>query len=94
MGTYIIFSILVAFIVFLAYIVYNLLIKVEKYEDATIRQTSYLQRISDTIGDSKKHLESLDEKGTFQGEDEVGYFLTTYTGIKYSQHTYICPFIS
>lgn len=89
MQTYIIISILVAFIVFLSYIVYNLLIKVEKYEDAIMRQTNYLQRISDTIGDSKKHLEGLDEKGTFQGEDEVGYFFNSMKTIQEELNTYM-----
>jgi hypothetical protein len=88
MGTYIIISVLVALILFLAYIVYNLLLKVEKYEDVTIRQTSYLQRISDTIGDSKKHLQSLDEKGTFQSDDEVGYFFNSMKIIQEELNTY------
>ena len=48
--------------------------KVEKYEDAVTDQTSYLQNISNLIGESKKHLQSLDEKGVFQSDDEVGYF--------------------
>jgi CHASE3 domain sensor protein len=53
----------------------NLLIKVEKYEDITVDQTNYLQNISDLIKDSQKHLQSLDERGVFQSDDEVGYFL-------------------
>ena len=54
----------------------NLLIKVEKYEDVTVNQTSYLQNISNIINDSQKHLRNLDEKGIFEADDEVGYFLS------------------
>ena len=61
----------------------------EKYEDVTIRQTTYLQRISDTIGDSKKHLQSLDEKGTFQSDDEVGHFFNTMKIIQEELNTYM-----
>ena len=52
----------------------NLMVKVERYEDITVDQTEYLQSISDLVKDSQKHLQNLDEKGTFQSDDEVGYF--------------------
>ena len=51
---YIISGILVAIILFLSYIVRNLLMKVEKYEDVTADQTQYLQNISNVLGESKK----------------------------------------
>ena len=71
---YIISGILVGTLILSVYIIRNLLMKVEKYEDAVTDQTSYLQNISNLIGESKKHLQSLDEKGVFQSDDEVGYF--------------------
>ena len=71
---YIISGIIVAIFLILSYIIRNLLIKVEKYEDVTIDQTQYLQNISNLIGDSKKHLSKLDERGVFQSDDEVGTF--------------------
>jgi len=63
---YIISGVLVAFILFLVYIVYNLLMKVEKYEDVTVDQTKYLQRVSELIRDSKMHLQKLMRKGFFK----------------------------
>ena len=69
--TTIILSILV---VVLLIAVRNTLVKVEKYEDITFDQTKYLQNISLIINESQKHLKSLDEKGVFQSDDEVGYF--------------------
>ena len=71
---YIISGILVAIVIFLSYIIRNLLLKNEQYEDITIDQTQYLQRISQILRDSKKHLQRLDENGVFESDDEVGYF--------------------
>ena len=71
---YIVSGILVVIILFLSYIIRNLLLKNEKYEDVTVNQTTYLQAISNIIYDSQKHLKRLDENGVFQADDEVGYF--------------------
>ncbi len=88
---YIISGILVAIILFLSYIVRNLLVKVEKYEDVTADQTQYLQNISTTLGESKKHLQSLDEKGVFQSDDEVGYFFEQMKEVQNELDRYILP---
>lgn len=69
----------------------NLMIKVERYEDITVDQTRYLQNISNTIRDSQKHLKSLDEKGVFQGEDEVGYFFSQMINVQKELDQYMLP---
>ena len=71
---YIIIGILVAFFILLVYIINNLLKKVEKYEDVVQDQVQYLQNIANAVGEGQKHLKNLDQKGTFQSDDEVGYF--------------------
>ena len=71
---YIISGIIVGIIIILSYIIINLLKKVEKYEDITVEQANYMNNISNLIKDSQKHLKTLDEKGVFQSDDEVGYF--------------------
>jgi uncharacterized membrane protein (DUF106 family) len=88
---YIIVTILVAISGILSYIIRNLLIQVEKYEDITVDQTQYLQRISNLIGDSKKHLQKLDEKGTFQSDDEVGTFFTAMKNVQKELDKYMLP---
>ena len=60
---YIIIGILVAISGTLVYIIRNLMVKVEKYEDVTVDQTQYLQNISNIIGESNKHLQKKKEKG-------------------------------
>ena len=69
----------------------NLLIKVEKYEDVTVNQTSYLQNISNIINDSQKHLRNLDEKGLFEADDEVGYFFEQMKNVQKELNRYMLP---
>jgi len=84
----IILSILV---LILCIVIRNLLVKVEKYEDVTVDQTSYLRNISEVINDSKKHLNSLDEKGVFQSDDEVGYFFDQMKNVQKELDRYMLP---
>ena len=88
---YIISGILVGIIIILSYIIRNLLIKVETYEDITVDQTQYLQNISNLIGDSKKHLSKLDERGVFQSDDEVGYFFKQMQNVQKELDRYMLP---
>ena len=88
---YIIIGILVAISGTLVYIIRNLMVKVEKYEDVTVDQTQYLQNISNLIGDSKKHLSKLDERGVFQSDDEVGYFFNQMKLVQKELDRYMLP---
>ena len=88
---YVIIGILVAFSGTLVYIIRNLMVKVEKYEDVTLDQTQYLQNISNLIGDSKKHLNKLDERGVFQSDDEVGYFFKQMKLVQKELDRYMLP---
>lgn len=88
---YVIISVLVVFSGILSYIVFNLLSKVEKYEDVTVDQTTYLQNISNLIGDSQKHLNDLDERGVFKSDDEVGYFFIQLKKVQDELDRYMLP---
>lgn len=88
---YIIIFFLVVFSGILSYIVYNLLRKVEKYEDIAVDQTKYLQNISNIIADSQKHLYTLDEKGVFQSDDEVGEFFNQMKAVQAELDKYMLP---
>ena len=71
---YIITVSLVALLLILVYIINNLLKKVELYEDIIEDQTEYLKNISTTVEEGDKHLKTLDERGVFQSDDEIGEF--------------------
>lgn len=78
-------------IIILSVVIRNLLVKVEKYEDITVDQTQYLQNISNIIRDSQKHLQTLDEKGVFQSDDEVGYFFEQMKDVQKELDRYMLP---
>ena len=88
---YTISGIIVALLILLVYIIRNLLIRNEKYEDVVRDQVQYLQNISDAVGEGQKHLEKLDEKGVFQSDDEVGYFFEQMKTIQNELDRYMLP---
>lgn len=88
---FIIIGVLVAFLVLLLYIIRNLLIKNEKYEDLVQDQVSYLQNISNAVGEGQKHLKKLDERGVFQSDDEVGYYFEQMKTIQDELNRYMLP---
>ena len=70
----IIIGVLGLLVVIFGYTTFNLLRKNEKAEDIIISQNTFIESISSQIDKSQKHLEETDEKGTFQGDDEIGWF--------------------
>jgi hypothetical protein len=67
-------NILIVLVVTLGYITYNLLRKVEKQEDIIKEQDEYIKVIVEAIEYSNVRLKEVDEKGAFQGDDEIGWF--------------------
>lgn len=88
---YIIAAVLVVLIIFLSYIISNLLRKVEKYEDITIDQTQYLQSISKIVTASQIKIKELDTKGHFQADDELGEFFKALQMIQEELNKYMLP---
>ena len=63
--------------IILAYFTWNLMRKVERYEDIAQYQQNYIENISTIIGESSKRLQEVDGRGTFESDDEVGFFFKT-----------------
>ena len=70
----IILGVLGLLVVIFGYTTFNLLRKNEKAEDIIVSQNVFIENISSQIDKSQKRLEEIDEKGTFQGDDEIGWF--------------------
>jgi hypothetical protein len=70
----IIIGVLGLLVVILGYTTFNLLRKNEKAEDIILSQNTFINKFSEQIDESQKRLEKIDEKGTFQGDDEIGWF--------------------
>jgi cell division protein FtsL len=61
-------------VVILGYTTINLLRKIEKTEDIIISQSEFLDKLSTQIKSSSEKLTEIDNKGTFEGDDEIGWF--------------------
>lgn len=75
------YPLLVVIIGLAGYIIRNLLIKNEKYEDllqesttAIDTQDKYIKEVHTMIQGTHTKLTELDTKGAFKSDDEVGYF--------------------
>jgi len=68
--------ILVLAVVVLGFTTFNLLKKNEKQEDILASYLTYLNKISDIIDLSDKKIHEIDVKGSFESDDEVGFFFT------------------
>ena len=78
----IIISVLSVLVTLLVYTNYNLLKKNEKCEDMIKSYENYMINLSNTIEFSNKKIKEIDRKGTFDSDDEVGFF---FQQLKYLQ---------
>ena len=83
-------GLVVILLVFL-YILRNLLLKVENYEDVAEEQANYIVKISEIVTKSQKHLKTLDERGVFESDDEVGQFFKAMQDIQKELDTFRVP---
>lgn len=80
--TIITISILSVLVITLGYTTYNLLRKNEKQEDILTGYMVYLNKISDYIETTDKKLKEIDSKGTFESDDEIGFFFQQVKNIQ------------
>lgn len=66
--------ILLILVVILGYTTFNLLKKNEKQEDILASYMTYLNKISDIVEVSDKKIKEIDAKGSFEADDEIGWF--------------------
>lgn len=66
--------ILVLIVLLLGYTSYNLFKKVEQLERIVDSQEQYISKFSNTVDFTNRRLGEIDEKGTFQSDDEIGWF--------------------
>jgi hypothetical protein len=71
--TVLITSLIIATLV-LGYTTFNLLRKNEKQEDILAQYLLYMDQLSKIIEHSDARLKKIDTKGTFESDDEIGWF--------------------
>jgi hypothetical protein len=69
-------------VVTLGYTTFNLLRKNEKQEDILTAYMVYLNKISDYIETTDKKLKEIDAKGSFESDDEIGFFFKQIQNIQ------------
>ena len=67
-------NVLGATVLVLGFAVWNLMTKNEKLEDILISYRNYLKQFQTQIDLVEKKVKTIDEKGTFQSDDEIGWF--------------------
>lgn len=80
----------------LLYIIFNLLKKVEayedkikQYEDTITLQEEYIVRVSNLITESRELIKQIDSRGIFEADDEVGTFFRFLQEIQDALSNYI-----
>jgi hypothetical protein len=71
------------------YVIYNLLKKVEKYEQVILDNTNTLTYLHDTIVSINTRLNEIDHRGTFESDDEVGFFFKEIKNMQSTLNQYI-----
>ena len=70
----ILITFLILAVIILGYTTYNLLRKNEKQEDVLAAYLLYMDNLSKIIEHSSERLKKIDTKGTFESDDEIGWF--------------------
>jgi hypothetical protein len=69
-------------VVILGFTTYNLLKKQESAEDVLMGYLQYLDELSKVIEITDKKLKEIDHKGTFESDDEIGFFFKSIKQIQ------------
>ena len=75
-------------VVVLGFTTFNLLRKVESLEDYVVDYNEFVTKLRDQISSSTDRLKQIDQKGTFEGDDEIGWF---FNEVKIIQNEFCSP---
>lgn len=66
----------------MGFIINNMMKKYEKQEDILMSYMDYLSKISSIIEFSDKKLKEIDSRGSFEADDEIGWFFEQIKNIQ------------
>ena len=81
-GYIITICVLSVLVIILGFTTFNLLRKNEKAEDIVVGYLQYLDQISRVIEVSDEKIKKIDIKGSFESDDEIGFFFKQIKGIQ------------
>lgn len=68
----------------LGFTTYNLMRKNEKLEDIAISYREYIKKLQNHIQFVEEKVKKIDERGTFRGDDEIGWFFKNIKNLQES----------
>jgi CHASE3 domain sensor protein len=74
-------SFLILLLLIAGYVIYNLLKKVEQYEDDIQNKDEFLRSVKNLSDQSYKKLKELDSLEAFESDDETGHFFSNLKNI-------------
>jgi peptidoglycan hydrolase CwlO-like protein len=77
-----IYTILSVLVVILGFTTFNLLIKNEQAEDIIMSQDTFISKFMDTVNKADAKLKQIDHKGSFESDDEIGFFFKEVKNIQ------------
>ena len=78
----IILGVLGTLVLILSYTTWNLMRKQERAEDILAGYLDYLDKLSKVIEISEKKIKEVDIKGSFESDDEIGFFFKTIKNLQ------------
>lgn len=78
----------------LAYSVWNLLKKVEKYEDDIQLKDEFLKKFKTLVEETDVKMKKVDEKGLFESEDETGFIYKDLRDLTLALNSYFQNYVT
>ena len=80
----ILINVLALVCIILAFTTYNLMTKNEKLEDIIFSYREYINKLQEQISFTEKKVKEIDQRGTFQSDDEIGWFFKNIKSLQES----------
>ncbi len=81
-------------VVALSFLVWNLLAKVEKYEDDITLKDEFLNKFKSMVEKTAEGVRKIDEKGLFESEDETGFIFKDLRDLMMALNSYFQNYVT
>jgi hypothetical protein len=81
-------------VVALSFLVWNLLAKVEKYEDDITLKDEFLNKFKSMVEKTAEGVRKVDEKGLFESEDETGFIFKDLRDLMMALNSYFQNYVT
>jgi hypothetical protein len=75
------------------FLIWNLLRKVEKYEEDIILKNEFITKFRSMVSDATTKLNEIDNKGSFESDDEVGFFFKSIMNLSMTLNAYFKNYV-